>query len=499
MEDPGGLVDLAAVDEVERRLAAIVESSDDAIIGKTLDGVVTSWNAAAERLYGYSAAEMIGLPVSLLAPPERPDEVPAILERIRRGERVDHYESVRIAKGGRRMAVSLTVSPIRDRGGAIVGASVIARDVTDRKRVEALFRGLLESAPDAIVGVSSDGRIALVNAQAERLFGYSRGELEGQPVELLVPERVRGVHPGHRSGYFANPEARPMGAGQELAGRRKDGSEFPAEISLSAIETEEGTLVSAAIRDVTDRKVFERALQDKNVELERAAAAKDRFLASMSHELRTPLNAVIGFTGTLLMRLPGPLNDEQETQLKTVQASARHLLSIINDLLDLAKIESGKVELTPQPVRCRDVLAEVADVLVPMADAKGLRFTTEISDGDLVVRTDRRALSQILINLANNAIKFTDRGAVTLTVREPAADDTVRIDVADSGIGIPPQDQPRIFLAFEQVDSGHSRQREGTGLGLHICQRLVELLGGRLSFTSEQGVGSTFSVRIPRR
>src|SRR6266542_4101853 len=254
LEDPGGLVDLAAVDEVERRLAAIVESSDDAIIGKTLDGVVTSWNAAAERLYGYSAAEMIGLPVSLLAPPERPDEVPAILERIRRGERVDHYESVRIAKGGRRMAVSLTVSPIRDRGGAIVGASVIARDVTDRKRVEALFRGLLESAPDAIVGVSSDGRIALVNAQAERLFGYSRGELEGQPVELLVPERVRGVHPGHRGGYFANPEARPMGAGQELAGRRKDGSEFPAEISLSAIETEEGTLVSAAIRDVTDRK-----------------------------------------------------------------------------------------------------------------------------------------------------------------------------------------------------------------------------------------------------
>jgi protein-histidine pros-kinase len=491
-------VDLAAVDEAERRLAAIVESSDDAIIGKTLDGVVTSWNAAAERLYGYAAAEIVGRPVSLLAPPERPDEIPAIIERIRRGERVDHYESVRVAKDGRRVAVSLTVSPIRGHDGAIVGASVIARDVTDRKRVEALFRGLLESAPDAIVGVADDGRIALVNVQAERLFGYSRGELEGQPVELLVPERVRGVHPRHRSGYFANPVTRPMGAGQELAGRRKDGSEFPAEISLSAIETEEGTLVSAAIRDVTDRKRAERALADKNVELERAAAAKDRFLASMSHELRTPLNAVIGFTGTLLMRLPGPLNHEQETQLRTVQASARHLLSIINDLLDLAKIESGKVELTPQPVRCQDLLAEVADVLQPMADAKGLAFTTTILAGDLEVRTDRRALSQILINLANNAIKFTDRGAVTLTVREPE-DDAVCIDVADTGVGIPPRDQQRIFVAFEQVDAGHSRQREGTGLGLHICQRLVELLGGRLSFTSEQGVGSTFSVRIPRR
>jgi two-component system sensor histidine kinase/response regulator len=207
---------------------------------------------------------------------------------------------------------------------------------------------------------------------------------------------------------------------------------------------------------------------------------------------------VIGFTGTLLMRLPGPLNEEQESQLKTVQASARHLLSIINDLLDLAKIESGKVELTLQPVRCRDLLAEVGDVLLPLAEAKGLRFTTEVPDGGTTVHTDRRALSQILINLANNAIKFTDKGVVTLTVRDLADHDMVGIDVADTGIGIPPGDQQRIFQAFEQAEAGHARQREGTGLGLHICQRLVELLGGRLSFTSEQGVGSTFSVQIPR-
>src|SRR5205814_1520271 len=197
---------------------------------------------------------------------------------------------------------------------------------------------LLESAPDAMVIVDKAGTIVLVNSQTEKLFGYQREELLGQPVEILVPQRFRAQHPGHRRHYFSAPQPRGMGADLDLYGIRKSGEEFPVEISLSPLETEEGLLVSSSIRDVTDRRRVERDLQEKNIELERANQAKDRFLASMSHELRTPLNAIIGFTGTLLMKLAGPLTSDQESQLQTVRGSAKHLLSLINDLLDLAKI-----------------------------------------------------------------------------------------------------------------------------------------------------------------
>ena len=358
---------------------------------------------------------------------------------------------------------------------------------------------LLEYAPDATLIVDSEGRIRLLNAQAERLFGYYREELIGHPIEMLIPVRYHRRHVGERKGYYRDPHVRPMGAGLELNGLRKNGSEFPVEISLSPVTTLEGTFVSASIRDSTERKAFERRLQELNAALEAAGRAKDQFLASMSHELRTPLNAIIGFTGTLLMQLPGPINAEQERQLEIVQSSARHLLSLINDILDLAKIESGKIELTFEPISIKDVVDEVAASLARLAGDKKLEFTTHVVELNEPLVTDRRALRQILLNLATNALKYTEIGSVRIKVwaaqlgEQPA----VAFSVADTGIGIKPQDQARLFQAFQQLDPSSTRRHEGTGLGLYLCSNLAKLLGGDLRVSSEPGAGSTFTFTLP--
>jgi PAS domain S-box-containing protein len=371
-------------------------------------------------------------------------------------------------------------------------------EIVVSKGSERTFRDFLESAPDAMVIVDNAGRVVMVNRQTEKLFGYRREELIHQLVDMLVPDRLRTRHVAHRNGFFSEPRTRPMGMGLELFGRRKDGSEFPVEISLSPISTEQGTLVSSAIRDITERKSFEQTLQEKNLELETANMAKDRFLTGMSHELRTPLNAIIGFTGTLLMKLPGPLTAEQERQLGIVQSSARHLLSLINEVLDIAKIESGKVEVRLEPVVVEDVVNEAVTSLRSIAEQKGLALRFAGNSEKIVLKTDRRALHQITINLVNNAIKYTADGSVRIELaRSQHNGPSVDLRVIDTGVGIKPEDQLRIFQRFEQLDHTAARHEEGAGLGLYICQRLAELLGGRLEVESEFGKGSTFTLQLP--
>ncbi|RFP15037.1 MULTISPECIES: hybrid sensor histidine kinase/response regulator [unclassified Duganella] len=248
-------------------------------------------------------------------------------------------------------------------------------------------------------------------------------------------------------------------------------------------------------------ETINREIALKNLELAEASRMKSAFIANMSHELRTPLNAIIGFTGALLMKLPGPLNPEQDKQLNTIRTSARHLLSLINDILDVAKIEAGKVTLELETVQCQHLVNDVVDTLRPLALQKGLELEVELVDEAIVLQTDRRALTQILLNLANNAIKFTETGKVrvTLAKRPGEGRDIIEFAVADSGAGIREEDQAKLFQAFSQLDSTSTRHAEGAGLGLYLCQNLANLIGGSLFFKSDFGQGSTFTLALPHK
>jgi len=380
-------------------------------------------------------------------------------------------------------------------------------------RLERRFRELLEAAPDAIIQVNVDGRIILLNRVTEDMFGYTRDELLGQPLEVLVPSELRARHIQHRDHYQQHPITRAMGSGLVLEGVRKDGSRLPVEISLSPSAFEEGFRVTAIIRDITGRRIAEerlRRVQEEstqrlaesntrleltNRELHRANRLKSEFLASMSHELRTPLHTIIGFSELLAEELEGPLNEKQHRFIRHIHTDSLHLLELINDILDISKIEADRLELYPEAFDFTALVAESLASIRSLAEAKSHTLETAV-DVPTAVDADRLRIKQVLVNLLSNAVKFTPEGG-RIRVEAHVLAQFVVVSVTDTGVGIPPEEHESIFDKFHQVGATTKGVREGTGLGLAITRRLVEQHGGTIRVRSQPRQGSTFLFTLP--
>ncbi len=506
------MTELAHDRSAERRaafLTSILDASTEySIVATDLDGTIVLWNEGAHRIYGFAADAALGQNLRVL---HRPEDVRAgLIDEIFRSARaLGQWEGVvtRVRQDGQTFAARIVLSVRRDADGKSIGFVSISKDISEEvwleqrlKDSEAYNRGLIESATDGILITSLDGEITDVNKEMEGICQMSREELVGRRfADLIVPASAA---------HEMMQRILAIGRVQDLEVRLRQPSGIVLDVSCNATifhrGREQRTSIIAAVRDVSESKRLREQLEIRNRELEvqnervqQANRLKSEFLASMSHELRTPLNSIIGFSDFLLTADDHPLDAEQREYLTDILNSGNHLLSLINDVLDLAKVESGKLDLHPVPFVLRDAVDEVASSLRPQRAEHDLTLTVEVAPEIDRVVLDVVRFKQILYNLLSNAVKFTPRaGRVDVGVA-PAGESRFVVTVQDTGIGIEEKDLGRIFREFEQLDSGTARRYSGTGLGLPVTQKLVTLMGGSVDVESRVGVGSTFTVTLP--
>ncbi|MCC6207583.1 MAG: PAS domain S-box protein [Gammaproteobacteria bacterium] len=479
----------------ERRIHAVLHHAMDAIITIDENGQIESFNPAATRIFGYSAGEAIGQGLGILLPePYLAEHERHIQQFIRGGDRAI-LGAAREIQGLRmdntQFPLEIDISEMEIEGHYLF--IVIARDITERKRLEERIRSTMESAPISMLMVDSDGSIVLVNAETENLFGYSRNELLGKSIEILVPERFRSRHPSQRQGYFAAPEARRMGKGRDLFGLCKNGSEFPVEIGLNPVVTKEGLLVLATVLDITERKQAESELrQAKEFALE-SSRSKFEFIANVSQEVRVPVNSMLS---TLNLLLGTELAPEQRERVAAIRASGESLITIINDVLDFSKIEAGKLYLESIDFDLWQTVDIVYQLYRDQAARKGVNLVYVMPYSTPTgLRGDPTRLRQLLTNLVDNAVKFTEKGEVVLRIEvlEDAEQETVlRFAVSDTGPGIAAATQKRIFEIFTRAEAPLTPRYGSSGLGLVISKRLTEMMDGAIGVESEPGRGSLF-------
>ena len=482
--------------------AAIVESSDDAIISKDLDGIVTSWNPAAERIFGYAATEIVGQPISVLAPPGREDEMPLILQRIRTGERVDHYETERRRKDGSIVPVSLSVSPIRDEDNQIIGASKIARDISERRRAmaevaerEALLQSILDTVPDAMIVIDERGLIHSFSVAAERLFGFTAAEAQGRNVRVLMPSPHQENHDGYLQRYLTTGERRIIGIGRVVAGQRKDGSIFPMELSVGEVHRGDHRLFTGFVRDLTERQSSERRVQELQAELSHVSRLTEmgQMASGLAHELNQPLTAAANYLQAL-RRLVGRGDPASLERAIGAADSAVGQVQRAGEIIRRLRAFVKKSDPERQAENLLTLMEEASSLALIGAKERGVlvRFRTAAALPQVVV--DKVQIQQVLVNLVRNSVEAMEAGPRREIVLEagPGKDSLVEIAVIDTGPGLPPHVAARLFEPFVTTKA------QGMGVGLSICRAIVEAHGGRLWTEPNPEGGTIFRFTVPR-